>query len=500
MSACNFIRLANSAAALTFAALVSGAAVAEETSEAVTRVELQALVERLNRLEAENRAQAERIRELEARAISSAPATIVVNAATDAASVSPAAADCSAAPVSAADAEKNARLLTPLTAGGLKFTPYGTLAFEAIHSTRGTVQDIYSDWVLPPSSQGYRSHNSCFSVQDSTFGVDFETPESYHGWRFTGKAEFDLSGGANANDYQIMWRHAYLTAEHESGWSILIGQTWHLWKMFVPNNTEGAWLEQCGHPYRRSPQLRVTKVWNFEDESSLEVRFGILKNGRGMRRDRDRDGVEDNTASAWPLFEAAAFYKRPAFWTAGDENGHHAQWGFGVSGMYGRERCYRYSEALDSFGAADEYNLGMIMISGTLPVTDRMKLTGLFFAGENLAEIQAGIGQSVGFRSLAEKGKEVPTLGGFLDFSWAFLDDWEFICGYGFDSPTIDDDYTNGLDYGGITHNDRCYFDLAYRINANLRLTIEYARLTTAYRTEGTVHSDRFQFAAFYDF
>ena len=391
-------------------------------------------------------------------------------------------------------ADKAAGIFEPLSESGLKITPYGYLVFEGVYNTHGTEVDVYTDYVRPKSSQGYRSHTTTFSVQDSILGLQFETPEANHGWTFTGRAEMDLAGD-HSNDYAFHWRHLYINAEHESGWSVLFGQTWHLWKMVTPSEIDGAWMENTGHPYRRSPQIRVTKKWDMED-SSFEARIGMVKNGPGMGGDRDDDGNQDNSASAWPLFEAAFLYDHDSPWQADDAD--NKRWLIGVGGMYGRDRSYRFDG--DEYGDADEYNSQMVMIAGQIPFWD-FTLTGQIFAGENLGGIQAGVGQRVAFNDLegmAAKGKEVATVGGFIDLNYRLNADWSFAIGYGFDDPRLESGYTTGIE--GITHNDRLYIDVFYQLTDNFKLGLEYGRLSTTYKGDGTAYDDRIQFSAFYDF
>lgn len=393
-------------------------------------------------------------------------------------------------------ADVSARIFEPLSESGLQITPYGYLVFEGIHNTKGAESDYYTDWVRPKGHSG-RGHTTVLSMQDSILGLQFDTPEAVNGWKFTGRAEMDLAGD-HANDYAFHWRHLYVDAQHESGWSILFGQTWHLWKMVTPSEIDGAWMEQTGHPYRRSPQIRVTKKWDLDDASSLELRAGLVKNGPGMGGDHDDDHNQDNSASAWCLAEAAAIYERDVPW---DEKGSGKRWLIGLAGMYGREKCH------NDIGKDEEYDSQMVMVAGKVPFGD-FTLTGQFFAGEGLAGIQAGCGQDV-FSKADGHLQSVQTVGGFIDLNWAFNDKWSFAVGYGFDNPN-DSDARNSE---GIAFNDRAYFDIFYQITSNFKLGFEYARLTTRYNSgvynsdyaekgghSGTAHADRFQFAAFYDF
>ncbi len=494
---------------LLFSALCAGgiaaAGWAQEAEAAVTQADLKALIERIARLEAENKAQAQKIAELEGTtqkveakvesqtAAAKAPATEEGTEVSDSGRIY-----TTAQGYKYYLADKFAGIFEPLTESGLKLTPYGYLVMEATHNTRSTDVDVYTDWVRPKHASR-RGHTTTFSVQDSILGFTVETPEEVNGWKFRGKAEFDLAGD-HANDYAFHWRHLYMEGVHEeSGWSFLAGQTWHIWKMVAPSEIDGAWLEQTGYPYRRSPQFRATKIFKFDDDSSLELRAGLVKNGPGMGHDRDNDDNQDNSASGWALLEGAALYSRKAAWT------EDKSWMIGLAGMYGRDKSHRVGDD-GAFGKADEYDSKMVMMAASVPFETAVgdfTLCGQLFAGDNLRDIQGGVGQGVAFKHGAgAKGREVSTIGGFIDLNYEVKDTpWSFAIGYGFDDPTDSEArYAEGRCY-----NDRAYVDAFYRINDNLKLGFEYAHLRTKYDLaggddNGTSSDDRFQFTAFYDF
>ena len=479
-------------AAVAFSCL---SAIGAEADAAVTQADLKALIERIAKLEAENKAQAQKIAELEGKVVKPA--------------ASPKADDASA-PARVAEegtkvsesgkvyttaqgysyylADKLAGIFEPLSESGLKITPYGWLAFEAAYNSRATDCDWTTDVV---KKRGGRT--STLSMQDSILGMRFETPEKVNGWKISGKGEFDFAGG-DQNSYDFHWRHLYFDATHDSGWSVLFGQTWHLWKMVAPSEIDGAWLENTGYPYRRSPQIRVTKKWKWED-SSLEARVGIVKGGPGMGGDRDGDGIQDNSSSAWPLVQGALVYDRKAAWEESDR-----RWLVGIGGMYGRDRSHRMMDDGEGNpvynGTDDEYDSKMIMLAASVPFLDKFTLTGQIFAGDNLGGIQGGIGQRVAYREMDKKGREVSTIGGFVDLSYAFNDRLTIAGGYGFDDPTD----SEAEHAGGLLYNDRAYVNAIFKILHNFRVGLEYARLNTKYSDVGNRDDDRIQFSAWYDF
>ena len=490
------------------------AAVEAAPTDTVTQADLQKLIERINKLEAENKAQAQKIAELEKK-----PAAVKTADGEKAGAVKEDGTQVSeSGKVYTTEqgyqyylADKFAGIFEPLTESGLKFTPYGYLVFEAVHNTHKTEVDTYTDWVCPRKNGSHNGdHQTIFSMQDSILGLKFETPEAFEGWKFSGKAEFDLAGD-HANDYAFHWRHLYVDAKHDAfdsdgkkngEWSILFGQTWHLWKMVTPSEIDGAWMENTGHPYRRSPQIRVTRTWDFED-SSFEARVGLVKNGPGMGGDRDDDGNQDNSASAWGLAEAAFIYDHDASWQSEwlkedkekDQELADKRWLVGIAGQYGRDKSRRMTEDGDFGGKSDEYDSSMIMGAVQIPFW-HFTLTGQLFAGENLGGVQAGIGQRVGYYAPDRKGKGVRTVGGFFDLTYRLNSKWDFALGYGFDDPNNSD----AACAEGRTFNERFYADAFYHITSNFKLGFEYAHLTTKYYAEGDGKDDRFHFVALYDF
>lgn len=483
-------------------------------TDVVTQADLKALIERISKLEAENKAQAKRIAELEgkATAVSAAPKKDAGAVRKDEKGEVKIAKD-EGTEVSESGriwttengskfllADKTANLFQPLTESGLTFTPYGYLTFEIVHNTHKTDWDIYTDWLRPRKNGGRNGdHQTVFSMNDSILGFNLASAEAQNGWKMGGKFEFDLAGD-DANDPDFHFRHLYFNIENQAGsglgdgWNVLFGQTWHIWKMVSPQEIDGAWLENTGYPYRRSPQLRVTKTWTWDD-SSLEARVGLVKNGNGMGEDRDYDGHPDNTASAWCLVEGALVYTHKAAWEDGDRS-----WLLGVGGMYGRDRNRRIYMDEDGgseyYGHSDEYDTDMIMVAGSLPFLEKFTLTGQLFAGENLGGVQAGIGQTVAITDPTRKGREVSTVGGFVDLRFDLSDKWAFAVGYGADDPT-DSEAKHAADR---IYNGRAYADIFYQFNDNLHFALEYARLETQYYYQGDADDDRIQFTAFFDF
>jgi len=504
--------------AAVFAAGMIAAAEAAPT-DSVTQADLSALLERLSKLEAENKAQAQRIAELENQEqqinkwmksqdlkateqdkkfeLQTETLGKIASARASVPGVGTTTNDTGRIYTTSQGfkyylADTSARIFEPLSESGLKITPYGYLVLEGVYADRELLCDWMADFVAPNSQ---KRNQTTLSMQDSILGLQFQTPEATHGWMFSGRAEFDLAG-SNENQYDFHWRHLYINAEHESGWSILFGQTWHLWKIVSPSEIDGAWMENAGHPYRRSPQIRVTKNWAW-DNSSLEVRVGMLKGGPGMGGDRDSDMIEDNSASPWVLFEGAVVYDHDAPWMDNKD-----RWLLGLGGMYGRDKSHRMMAPGVYGGDEDEYNSMMGLLAARIPLW-KFTLTGQIYGGENLGGVQAGCAQRVAYHTFDAPGNEVRAVGGFIDLGYKLNDDWSFAVGWGCDNP-VNSDVEGSLDDNHILYNDRAYICAFYQILDNFKLGLEYARLLTSYNEQAEdchdYSANRVQFSAFYDF
>ena len=163
---------------LMLSALFAGslvAAVEAAPGDAVTQADLQALIERITKLEAENKAQAKRIAELEGKA-SPAPAT------KEQGKAAPAVAKEEGTQVSDSGrvytteqgyryylADRFAGIFEPLSDAGLKITPYGWLVAEMDYNTHSTEVDVYTDYVRPKSHRTYKDHTMTFSMEAGHF-------------------------------------------------------------------------------------------------------------------------------------------------------------------------------------------------------------------------------------------------------------------------------------------------------------------------------------------
>ena len=139
------------------------AAIEAAPGDAVTQADLKALIARINKLEAENKAQAEKIARLEGRI--AGPAAVKA----EEKGAAPALAKEETTEVSESGrvyktaqgysyylADKFAGIFEPLSDAGLKITPYGWLVAEIDYNSHSTEVDTYTDYVRRKSHRRRR--------------------------------------------------------------------------------------------------------------------------------------------------------------------------------------------------------------------------------------------------------------------------------------------------------------------------------------------------------
>ena len=137
------------------------------------------------------------------------------------------------------------------------------------------------------------------SIRNSRLSFAIEAPP-VEDWKSKGYFEFDLLGfdpapGATNTEFSYFSsptfraRHGYLQME-KNGWLLLAGQTWMLlgWQpyYFLPT------AEVAPIPamlYNRTPQFRVQKTMNLENQTDLQAALGVM---RPPQRDSNLPGFE----------------------------------------------------------------------------------------------------------------------------------------------------------------------------------------------------------------
>ena len=317
--------------------------------------------------------------------------------------------------------------------GEYTVTPYGFVSASGIFETERSYPGDIILWVLPADLQGESA--SYFDAKSSRLGLDVTGP-SFRDMKMNARFEFDFQGQyVYRNKPGVLFRQAYVQAADDDQ-RILFGQTWDVISPLYPgtlNYVPGSAYGSLG--YRRA-QLQYSRFLHFSDTFMVTVQGSA---NVGVINDFVSDPFIYPQTSGWPELQG-----RVAF-TLGEYRCPDAMpIIFGISGHIGEEQ-FDVLEG-DGLGPLDDvgrqtwsFNLDL-----TMPINERLKLTGELFMGSNLASYMGGILQGID----RTRFNAVRSRGGWIDLEWHWSEPIYSHVGYSYDDP-INSDLTSGRIYNG---------------------------------------------------
>jgi hypothetical protein len=137
------------------------------------------------------------------------------------------------------------------------------------------------------------------------------------------------------------------------------------------------------------------------------------------------------------------------------------------------------------FTSGDEdYNVWLVGMDFTIPITKEVKVLAEVFTGEALADYRGGIGQSYNKSTLSE----IATQGGYVNVLWNLDPRWFLVVGAGIDDPDDDD-----LNDGNRSRNTSVFVNLRYKVTKFAWIGIEYDRMQTDYENAEGAKANRYQ-------
>ena len=360
------------------------------------------------------------------------------------------------------------------TAGGFEFKPYGWVQVDAAHDTSRTAYGDLMFFVYPDGVARAGKRELSFSARGTRLGAYINAPES-KSRTVTGRVEIDFTDDLAPNKYTFRLRLAYVDVAWGQGWSLRFGQDWDTYSNFHPSMVDPTILGFQGHTYGRHPQIRLTKETKLGEQTSLTAKVAI-QHGRNSS-DLDADGVPDENAAASPNLHGSLVLKtrlltsRPSIFT--------------ISGAYGRE------EVGDSVAYPGTYRSLFIHGGMQLPICESFTLQGEGWAGENIDNYLGGIGQGVN----VNMGKEISSLGGWVQGVWQPIRTIKTGVGYGVDDP--DDAVLAG---NARTFNDRVFANIFYYITDKTTIGFEYSHIRTDYALTSDMDNHRVHLGVMYTF
>jgi hypothetical protein len=362
---------------------------------------------------------------------------------------------------------------------------YGYIKGDAAYDTSRTTTGNYVTWV---NSEATNDDDDEFNLtaNETRLGLRIGGPKTAQ-METSGVIEFDFFGsGADENKAKIQMRHAYLQLLWpESRFAILAGQTWDVISPLNPSTLNYTVLWDAGNIGYRRPQIRLTKDFLLDEDTTLQVAGAIA---RTIGRDTGVAGVNSETGedAGFPTFQGRLGLTFPRL-AAGKTQA-------GISGHWGREEY-----DLDVTGRNTDVDSWSVNLDLMQPLAKWLLFKGELFIGENLNTYFGGIGQGV--RQVRNGGgmivdaEEIAAKGGWFAFTLGPWDAWSFNVGAGIDDVDADD-----VNTGDRTLNRAVFGNVLHALNKHASVGVELSHWRTDYRGPGDADALRVQTSLIYRF
>lgn len=359
---------------------------------------------------------------------------------------------------------------------------YGYVKLDVFHDSVTTSHQDIPYWALKTGGGELD-----VTARQTRIGLDIGGPsDALWGGSLAAKFEMDFfakvptPGDVSGNHgYTPRSRKIYATWTNED-WELLFGKTFEAYILETPETLNFSYYNFQGQLGHRRAQIRLTRKFDLGSGSALRV-TGALDEpvGRIHGGDIDGDNVDDGTDAEFPGLVGKVRYTFPFA-------GKNAS--IGVSGFYAQEELDQTYEAF------------AFITGGSFPLlTDWLKLTGVFWYGQNLDSAWGGIGQginsSLDTASPSSLNTAIEAWGGWTQLRVQPLNWMHFNLGYSVDNPLNDD-----LDAGDRSCNTTFLTNAYFQLADPLTLGLEYFMTDTDYLAESDAVNHRVQSALIYKF
>jgi hypothetical protein len=433
--------------ALLLAAFFSPAlALAQQTTDN------SALLERLDRLEQQNRAMADEIHALRVELTKRTPQPQVQPAV-----------EADIGEQVAVNQQRISDLSEVKVEAGQKFPVRltGMALFNAFTNsapTGGTENPV----VVPPLGGGVTDGAT---MRQSIVGLEFSGPRTIAGGKLSGSLYMDFFGGSTGTlNHLVRLRTGSIQMDWRNT-TVMFGQQKPIFSPRDPTSLAQVGvspLTASGNPWLWLPQVRVEQRFSFGEQAGLRAQIGVIQ-------------TNEQSASLDPEYAPTLSSARP-----------------GLEGRF-EFRLHRGIEIAPGFHVSTSHVLGMSVPSNVVSVDwlivpwSKLQLTGLLYSGENTANLGT---LRQGFKILYPSGTVEPvhSTGGWAQLAFLATNRLSFhlMCGQ-------HDDRNSDLTTGGISKNLAFAANVMYRISPNVVIAFESEQLNTTYVGAGTrknLHND----------
>jgi hypothetical protein len=427
--------------------------------------ELKQVIDRLDRLEAQNRELMAEIRALREQLAAGQPATP---------EAAPQTADAEASPQAVADrvavAERRVADLDQSKVSSehrLPVTLTGMLLFNAFVNGKGS-GGADNPTVLPPNG-GQASAGGTF--RQSVIGLKVDGPGLVGGGKLTGAVYMDFFGGGTGLNQTMRLRVATLDATWKN---TTLGLAFDK-PIISPREPDSlaqvgvSPLTGAGNLWLWQPQIRLEQRISLTEQAGLRAQFGLYQtseSGTGLSAEYP------SLAKARPGYQG-----RFEFW---------------------KQSGSRRIEIAPSFHLSSTRVLGQSVPSRIFSIdwlirpAARVDFTGAFFQGENTGVI-GGLRQGVNV--VNGQARSVRAAGGWAQLTFRATRRATFNV-YG----GQEDDRNRDLFLGAVGKNQGYGTNLIYRLGSNILTSVEASQVRTTYLGSGTVINPHYDLAFAYLF
>ncbi|MFO7936261.1 MAG: hypothetical protein R6V06_01470 [Kiritimatiellia bacterium] len=287
--------------------------------------------------------------------------------------------------------------------GRLKWSPDGVISNPVLRLYGFGRLDLQRQTLFNDGT----TDSSLISGRGSKIGIKVRRNKRCDDWNVNSRMEFDFRNGTQAKPRPRL-RCAYVEAKNKNRWALLAGQYYDAWYISSPT------LLASVYPVNRRPQVRLTKITEFENRTRLTARVAAVKN---QSNNIDEAHANENSEIKRSLLQSAVILERPWLTKRAAR--------IALTGSYGRESC-NFRDLPEADGT---YDTCLIMINGRLPLCERFTAGSALYSGENIDTYFLG-GAAKGIN--CSHGRKIKGAGGWAQGTYYYSPDCRFNAGYSF--------------------------------------------------------------------
>lgn len=350
-----------------------------------------------------------------------------------------------------------------------------------LFSNRGYLdtQDVPT-WAIPeiPNVSG---QTFGATMRQSEIGLEVFGPHLF-GARTSGNVQLDFAGGSpnvpnGVNFGQARLRIASMRLDWKNT-SIVGGQDNAFFSPLSPTSFASLALpafSYAGNLWGWIPQVRIEHRINLSEGQSITLQGGVMDNVTG-----------ELPLSFEPFAQAGGSSGQPAYasrvaWT---RNVAGMPLTVGAAGYYGRQ-SWGFDRRIDGWAA---------MMDWSVPLTQRVSLTGEFYRGRAIGGLGGAVGRSVLFSSDSSQVRALNSVGGWSQLKFSATSKLEFNGAFGVDNPFAADVRGFPVSAGfpaPLLQNRSSLINVIYRPRSDLLFSGEYRHLRTFDVDAGSPTSDQ---------